>query len=132
VNAEGVRIRFSLGTSKTRCERAKFAPNSEDGTFTQCRAPIYENAPEVRNLTAQQVLRCSPLQKSFIRNAQQPKMAGTSGIYWTFKNSTTAMRNYTASDRGGFWRPIGVRQDLLHHLALRRVSRWPIRWQQLR
>jgi hypothetical protein len=44
-----------LGTSENRRERAKFAPRSGPFTFTPCKAPIYENAPEVRNLTAQQV-----------------------------------------------------------------------------
>jgi hypothetical protein len=32
---------------------------AEERTFTRCKAMIYTNAPQVRNLTAQQVLRSS-------------------------------------------------------------------------
>jgi hypothetical protein len=50
---------FNCRINKNRRERAKFAPNSVDGTFTPCKALIYTNAPQARNLTAQQVLRSS-------------------------------------------------------------------------
>jgi hypothetical protein len=48
-----------LGSSKNRRERAKFAPRSGPFTFTPCKALIYTNTPQARNLTAQQVWRSS-------------------------------------------------------------------------
>jgi hypothetical protein len=53
-----------LGSSKNRGERAKFAPRSGPFTFTPCKALIYTNTPQARNLTAQQVLRSSHLPKA--------------------------------------------------------------------
>jgi hypothetical protein len=54
------RALYDLGNFKKPSRAGKV--RAEERTFTPCKAVVYTNAPETRNLTAQQVLRSSIFQ----------------------------------------------------------------------